>query len=338
MKKELYWWIENLHNQFRIIDHGNPDIVITTDASTLGWGAVYKEFKIGGRWNDCEKINHINYLELLAVFHALKAFCKNKNNIHVGLRIDNTCAIAYINNMGGIKSIKCNKLANQIWHWCISQKIWLSAEYVQSSKNIADSSSRLFNDNVEWMLCRHVFNCIVDLWGIPNIDMFASRLNKQISRFVSWKPDPDSTFVNAFSLSWTELYFYAFPPFSLIGQCVQKLRRDGGECIFIAPIWPTQSWYPQLMQLLVDHPVILPKKDNLLTICQYEKLHPLHKKLTLMACRLSGNFTKTKTFLLKQPIYYCHPGGSEPKNSTVLILKNGKNTVVKDRLVQFAVL
>jgi ribonuclease HI len=49
-------------------------VVLQTDASLLGWGAVMNDSKTGGIWNYDEKENHINYLELLAVFYALKAF------------------------------------------------------------------------------------------------------------------------------------------------------------------------------------------------------------------------------------------------------------------------
>ena len=35
MKQELSWWIKNLHNQQRNICHGNPDVIITTDASAF---------------------------------------------------------------------------------------------------------------------------------------------------------------------------------------------------------------------------------------------------------------------------------------------------------------
>jgi hypothetical protein len=68
---------------YRIIDHNqhqknlkllNPQVVLQTDASILGWGAVMNDSKTGSRWNYDEKENHINYLELLAVFYALKAF------------------------------------------------------------------------------------------------------------------------------------------------------------------------------------------------------------------------------------------------------------------------
>lgn len=34
MRVELKWWIDKLSSQVRVIDHGNPEVVITTDAST----------------------------------------------------------------------------------------------------------------------------------------------------------------------------------------------------------------------------------------------------------------------------------------------------------------
>lgn len=45
------------------------------------------------------------------------------------------------------------------------------------------------------------------------------------------------------------------------------------------PNWPTQPWFSQIMRLLVDKPVILPRSKNLLRIPgQPETIHPLHKK------------------------------------------------------------
>jgi putative heme iron utilization protein len=72
------------------IVHGNPDKIITTDASTQGWGSVFMSFQIGGRWNETENKQPINYLELLAAFYALR----DVEGMHVGLKMDNTCAIA----------------------------------------------------------------------------------------------------------------------------------------------------------------------------------------------------------------------------------------------------
>ena len=94
--------------------------------------------------------------------------------------------------MGGIKSQKCNELSVQIWSWCIDKNLWLSATYLPGVQNEADYSSRHFNENVEWMLDKQIFKKITQHWPFPQVDMFASRLNKQLEQFVSWKPHPDA--------------------------------------------------------------------------------------------------------------------------------------------------
>lgn len=226
-----------------------------TDASNDGWGAVCNNSRIGGRWNDQESVNHINYLELLAASHALRSFCKSSFEFHVQIKSDNSCTVAYINNMGGIKSVKCNELAKTIWLWCMERNIWLSATHVPGIDNEADFMSRHFNESVEWKLKECFFSKISQIWGMPDVDMFASRLNKQVDCFVSWKPDPDAMAVNAFSLNWSDYsLIYSFVPFSLVGRTIQKLRQDRGEMILVAPVWTTQNWYPGVLELLIDSP------------------------------------------------------------------------------------
>ena len=338
MKSDLEWWIDNIKNQCRVIDHGNPEFVITTDASMSGWGAVCNGTKIGGRWDKEEMSHHINYLELLATFYALKSFCKNSKSTHIGLLVDNTCAIAYINNMGGTKSLLCNKLSYDIWIWCIQKDIWISANYINTSQNIADIESRKFNENIEWMLNEEIFQTLTEKWGVPDIDLFATKSNSQLPKYCSWKPDPDCEFVNAFSVNWSNLFCYAFPPFSLMGRVVQKIRQDRADCVVVAPMWPTQSWFSVLLQMLIDHPVILPKTEKLLTINYTNKLHPLRDKLKLMACIVSGNRTKSETFLQKQLKSCLHHGDLVRKDNIQHILESGQTFVVKGRLIHFDVI
>ncbi|MEW8548334.1 MAG: reverse transcriptase domain-containing protein [Candidatus Thiodiazotropha sp.] len=334
MKIDLIWWINNLASQKRYIDHGNPQIVITTDASHSGWGGVYEKEKFGGRWSDSEAENHINVLEMLAVWLALKSVCRDHRNKHVQIRCDNTCSVSYLNSMGGIKSVKCNSLAKQIWSWCIERDLWLSATHVPGSENEADESSRNFNENTEWMLNKNIFSQLVQIWQQPKIDMFASRLNKQIEKYVSWKRDPEALWINAFSESWSNLYFFAFPPFSQIMRCLQKTLRDRAECIMIVPLWPTQIWYPQLLAMLIDHPRILPP-GNILTLPSSRKVHPLMDRLHLIACRLSGDPIKSETFRVKLPTSFSHHGVEELRNNILHISRNGFYSVTKNKLIQF---
>jgi hypothetical protein len=55
----------------------------------------------------------------------------------------------------------------------------------------------------------------------------------QLSRFSSWKPDSEAEFVNAFSKSWSDLFYYLFPPFSLVSRCLQKIQRDRTEVMIL---------------------------------------------------------------------------------------------------------
>ena len=103
---ELQWWRDNAVTLKRDIQHDDSSTSIQSDASTLGWGAVFGTQKTGGRWTPSEAEYHINILELLiinATFFALKCFCSHMNNCHIQIHIENTTALAYINNMRGLE-------------------------------------------------------------------------------------------------------------------------------------------------------------------------------------------------------------------------------------------
>ena len=193
---ELTWWIENMPHSSRDITHPTPCMIIQTDTSTLGWGAVYGDQEVGRRWTTLESTSQINILELQAAFFALKSFCKETTKGHVQLQIDNTTAVTYINDMGGSKSPKLNSLAQEIWDWCIQQQLWVSATHIAGKLNVsADSKSCKFQDKHEWMLNKEAFKVILSLYPELNIDLFATRLNNQLALYCSWKPDPGCTFV-----------------------------------------------------------------------------------------------------------------------------------------------
>ena len=336
---EIKWWSKNIYTQFRVLNRCNPEIVIQTDASLSGWGAVLNKEKTGGRWTPKEMKHHINYLELLAILYALKSFELHlKNFTHIKILSDNTTAVSYINNMGGVKSLACNSLAKSIWFWAKLRKIWLTASHIPGKQNAADFESRNFNDQVEWQLNKEVFDRICCLWEMPQIDLFASRLNKQLDKFCSWKPDPEACFIDAFSIDWSDFKCYLFPPFSLIGKCLKKLQMEQTTAILVAPLWPTQPWFIQAMNMLIDTPILILARDNLLTLPYKETVHPLAKTLNLMVCHISENVLLKREFLKKLPPSCCALGAVELKNSTKYLLKSGFSTAVKGKLVKFKLL
>ena len=50
----------------------------------------------------------------------------------------------------------------------------------------------------------------------PDIDLLASRVNKQLDHYISYNCDPDAWAVDDFTVCWKTLKCYAFPPFSVI--------------------------------------------------------------------------------------------------------------------------
>ena len=239
--------------------------------------------------------------------------------------------------MGGTHSRECNTIAKDIWQWCIDKQIWLTAAHIPGTKNIAaDRESRVFSDNKEWMIRPNIFWKIADILGDSSIDLFAFRLNHQVSCYVSWKHDPGAAFIDAFSITWDKQLFYAFPLFSLIARCLQKIQTDSAEGFMIVPMWQTQSWYPKLLHMLVDVPRVLKSQQTASQMPgMKQEVHPLAKKLVLIVCRLSGSPMRHRDFLKRQPLLSYSRGRKKPLSSTPHTSKDGLHIVVKNRLIQF---
>ena len=324
-RSELTWWIHNVETSYKNIIVPSPDIMLTTDASTKGWVAVLGRNKTGGLWDKDEREYHINYLEMKAVFLGLQSLCGNITQKHIRILSDNTTTVAYINATGGVKSQGCNEMAQQIWDWCIQRDIWLSACHIPGVQNSeADTESRKFNESTEWSLDSVVFDSILALWGPFQIDLFASRLNFKVANYVSWKPDPGATFINAFLMNWQHHYFYAFPPFSLISTCLQKIEQDQASGVLLVPVWKTQPWFTILLHLLIDKPRLLPQSMALLVQPHSNALHPLRNQMRLMACKVSGKESSREGFQEKLQKSFCAPGLTAHTSNMNHTLRDGQ--------------
>ena len=98
-KQEVQWWIDNIEPAYNDIYHDNPSLSLTTDASKVGWGATLASIRTGGLLSHEEAQEHINVLEVTAIFFAMKSLI-TQENIHVELLCDNTTAVYTVNNMG----------------------------------------------------------------------------------------------------------------------------------------------------------------------------------------------------------------------------------------------
>lgn len=337
MRLDLIWWITNIKSQKRDIVKPPPSYILRSDASLEGWGAIVlnSNQKTGGRWLAQEQLLHINVLELLAAFYALKSFCKHLCKTHIQIQMDNSTAVSYIEHMGGIKSLELNSLAKEIWLWCIEREIWISACHIPGSQNFdADFYSRHFSDNTEWSLCTKMYDNICCHFNIfPSIDMFASRLNRKVNKFVSWRPDPEAYSVDAFSTDWNSLLMYAFPPFRVIPNVVQKLRQHSHtQILAVIPLWQSQPWFVQILELAVADPVIIQDATKYLTLPGSSQVFPL-KNLKLVALILSNNQLDVITYQNGLKRSSLQVGDVQLRDSIAFIRNAGAHFVLRNKLM-----
>ena len=107
-----------------------------------------------------------------------------------------------------------------------------------------------------------VFQIISQNCGAPEKDLFASRAWLQLHTYVThlygsriWRPDPHSQATDAVQQKWKNLgLLYAFPPFSLIGRVLLRVREEGLTMTLATPNWPAQPWYGQILDLCITDP------------------------------------------------------------------------------------
>ena len=121
------WWISNVRSADKPLIRKPPDIVIETDSSLTGWGAIYNSnfSTVSGNWSKTDLSHHIIYLETKAAFLAFQHFCDNIREVSVMLFLDNVVAIKYLLKLGGRK-VELNRLTKEIWEWCMARNIWIS--------------------------------------------------------------------------------------------------------------------------------------------------------------------------------------------------------------------
>ena len=287
---------------------------IFTYASEAGWGANLDDHQTSGSWSTREATLHINHLEMLAVLYALRAFRVHLTGLTVQLMSDNTSVVSYIRKQGKRCLCRCTVLLERYREVLLlarDAQINLLTKHIPGDRNaLADLV------HTEWILHQSVFKALYITWDTHNLDLFATRLNNRLPVFVSPMADALAVDVDAMSMSWKGMYAYAFPPFVMLGRVLEKVLKDHPcEMILVAPKWPNQSWYARLLELLVDFPLVLPLREDLLFQPHNHQRHRSLAAVCLHAWRLSSDPLQREGFRRQLPIRSHAVVGNPPERS-----------------------
>ena len=80
------------------------------------------------------------------------------------------------------------------------------------------------------------------------------------------------------------------PPFGLLPRLLAKVRQSLGlELTLVAPFWPLRPWFPDLLELLVEIPILLPYRRDLLHQPHFHYYHRNLRALQLTGFRIASD-------------------------------------------------
>ncbi len=105
--------------------------------------------------------------------------------------------------------------------------------------------------------------------------------------------------IDAFTHPWPDMRLYAFPPVKLIPAVLCRMKESGVRLLLVAPFWPSQTWFSELIPLLYWPPWEIPIRQELLSQLQGKIWHPQPKICKLWVWPIQGHRFWLLVFLLR---------------------------------------
>ena len=278
----LQWWIADnpwKANGDDIVPLRRPiQVTLRTDAATnnVGFGGelIYegKSFTTRGYLTRKEQEEiYINEFEFSGMENTLRALLPvaipdeaKWAQVHVSIELDNLTSVKY-GTVAVSRSVQMSKKGALFYDWKESHNLSVSFRWLAGYLNVtAGKLSRRMSNHVDWKLHPWLFRQAMKAFRLtPDVDLFASAQNSQLRRFYSFHHDHRAMGADAFNFSWRNLRCpYAYPPPILIARVLQKaLVENIPLMVLIAPVWMAQTWWPTLMEMMLDPPVLLPNEE-----------------------------------------------------------------------------
>ena len=250
LKEALFPWLDREFLRLPVpMNVPDPTLDLMTDASDFGWSGVLLPYQVNGVWTQEELSYSINWRELKAVQMAVLHFVKLLMGKSVRILSDSQVALSCIHQQGSKNFHDLYNLYKELLVFCRDHQISLVPVHIKGVLNVlADQGSRYGPISTEWSLDQQSFSWICRHFRIvPEVDLFATRVNSKLPSFISPCPDEMALAWDARFLNWNRFgSLYVFPPLNLLPDAVMRLERFRGSGFVIAPMWRTRDWFPIL--------------------------------------------------------------------------------------------
>ena len=96
--------------------------------------------------------------------------------------------------------------------------------------------------------CKQVFKTLCSMTGDSQLDLFATKENHQLPIYIS-------PILGCSQHGLGPVHSgLRISPVPILPRVLVKIKTDSCR-VLIAPAWPKQSWYPSLLELLMDRPI-----------------------------------------------------------------------------------
>jgi len=250
---DLRWWSGLASSGLtlaRPIWPDGPTMLLETDASRLGWGAVLNRSATARGHHAPDRADlHINLLELGAIRLALLSFrhLLPPSGVTIRLKCDSMVALGVLQAQSSPSVALMAEY--RLLHAVLAElHVELRHEYIASALNVwADRLSRAV-DSTDWSLAPAAFRRLDAQYGPHSVDLFATELNTRCVRFYSKDLTPGALGANALLFTWAGENAWANPPFTLMGAVLDKVIRERVTATVVAPVWRAQPWWARAVE------------------------------------------------------------------------------------------
>ena len=192
-------------------------------------------------------------------------------------------------------------MALRILNWCLVNRVTLLPLSIKGEYSLIPDAFSRQKTLQDWQLRPNIARRIFLRHGLPQIDLFATKLSSQCPLYMTWDAtDTEAIAIDALRQPWTYNLVYAFPQIPLIPLVLKKLEQLSSlKMLLVAPAWPQKPWFPSLLNLVYSQPLRLPYRKYLVIDLSPNKAPPYIPNLNLTIWPITGNQSVRSVFQKK---------------------------------------